>query len=65
MSRHLADHRARSDGSRLTAFYRIEKSGGEEAGLHPASRDLHKRTLTREDGTRTENFVRIDRGITV
>ncbi|WP_284164502.1 hypothetical protein [Frigidibacter sp. SD6-1] len=63
MSRHLADHRAQSDGGRLKHFYRIEKTGDAD-GVHPSSRALHKRPLGREGPSRVENFVRIERGFT-
>ena len=64
MSRHLADHRGTSQGGRLRAFYQIEKTGGEEAAVHPASRDLHRRAFSRGEGGRTANYVRIERGRT-
>ena len=63
MSRHLADHRAKSDGGRLKNFYRIEKTGGEEGETSQASRGLHKRPLSREGAGRVEQYLRIERGI--
>lgn len=64
MSRHLADHRAKSDGGRLKNFYRIEKTGGEEGDSSQASHALHKRPLSRAGAGRIENYLRIERGIT-
>lgn len=64
MSRHLADHRAKTDGGRLKAFYRIEKSGGEDGTSHAASLALHQRPATRTAASRVENYLRIERGIT-
>ncbi|MCY1127676.1 hypothetical protein OU426_12500 [Frigidibacter sp. RF13] len=63
MSRHLADHRAQSDGGRLKHFYRIEKTGDAD-GIHPSSRALHKRPLSRDSAKRVENFTRIERETT-
>lgn len=63
MSRHLADHRAQTDGGRLKHFYRIEKAGSGDGG-HEASRILHKRPLARDGAGRMEHYLRIERGIT-
>ncbi len=62
MSRHLADHRAQSDGGRLKAYLDIERTGGDES-VHPVFRHLHKRPATRDGTTRMEQYVRIERGI--
>lgn len=62
MSRHLADHRSRTDGGRLKHFYRIEKEiSDERAGK--VARSLHQRPLSREGVGRTGNYFRIERGI--
>lgn len=63
MSRHLADHRAKSTGGRLKAFCQIEKSGREGA-IHRSSCDLHKRPASRTGVARVEHYIRIERGIT-
>lgn len=60
MSRHLVDHRAQSDGGRLRAYYRIEKTGQEDA-VHAAFRDLHRRPLSRDGAARVTQYVRIER----
>ena len=62
MSRHLADHRAKSDGGRLKAFYLIEKTGGEDGATHATSLALHQRPATRTVTGRVENYLRIERG---
>jgi len=62
MSRHLADHRAQTDGGRLKHFYRIEKTAGGD-GSHEAARMLHKRPLSRDATGRTGHYMRIERGV--
>lgn len=64
MSRHLADHRAQTDGGRLKHFYRIEKAANDDACSHGIGRDLHKRPLARGGAGRLEHYLRIERGIT-
>lgn len=63
MSRHLADHRAQSDGGRLKAFLEIERSIRDE-DPHPASRELHKRAPNRSGTGRIQHYLRIERGVT-
>lgn len=63
MSRHLADHRAQTDGGRVKHFCRIEKSGGGD-GNHEVVRTLHKRAPVRGASGRVGHFIRIERGLT-
>ncbi|HQY43303.1 MAG TPA: hypothetical protein PK450_03915 [Paracoccaceae bacterium] len=62
MSRHLADHRAQTDGGRQKHFYRIEKTGSDDSS-DEISRNLHKRPLARSGAGRMEHYLRIERGI--
>jgi len=60
MSRHIADHRAQSDGGRLKAYLQIDRTGGDET-VHPKVRELHKRPASRKSAARVTQYVRIER----
>ena len=61
MSKHLADHRAASEGGRAKHFTALDKQRGPE-GSHPATRQLSARPVARSDGRRMQEFLRIERG---
>jgi hypothetical protein len=61
MSKHVADHRAASDGGRVKHFVTLEKQNGAE-GSHPATIELTTRPVERSDAKRMQEFLRIERG---
>lgn len=61
MTRHLADHEHRNEGSRLSRYVAISRQETEE-GSHPATKSVHSRRKTRLEGMKTREFVEIERG---
>ncbi|GLS86041.1 hypothetical protein GCM10010873_10150 [Cypionkella aquatica] len=57
MTKHLADHRAASEGGRLQNFLRVER-----ANSSAAPRSLQQRPQTADDTTRLQHYLRIERG---
>lgn len=60
MTKHLADHRTPSDGSRVKNFARID-SKRDETVWNLARQQPRERS---KDSTRLAEFTRIERGIT-
>ena len=61
MSKHISDQPRDHGAARLREYTRQER----EAGVHPAVTALHSRPKDRsEDGRKTAEFVRIERGHT-
>lgn len=61
MTKHVADRRSPSDGSRTAAFAAIARRTGEE-GSHPATRAAVRRATEAATPARTRAFLRIARG---
>lgn len=62
MSKHLADHRSAPNIARKKHFWAIERRG-ESDTPHPTIRTLNQRPKNQNDGTRVQQFLRIDRGV--
>jgi hypothetical protein len=63
MTKHLADHQSAPAMARKKHFWAIEQRGAAETP-HPAIRTLNQRPKNQKDGTRVQQFLRIDRGVT-
>jgi hypothetical protein len=61
MTRHVADTRAPSDGTRLQALIAVARRSGED-GSHPAAQRLVRQPRHAAGGRRTQEFLRIARG---
>ncbi|MDO5647010.1 hypothetical protein [Paracoccus sp. (in: a-proteobacteria)] len=58
MTRHITDHPRDRGDARLREYLRAER----ESGRHPAVIALHTRPQTRDDGRKTAQYLRIERG---
>lgn len=61
MTKHIADRRAPTDGSRTAAFLGIARRAGEE-GSHPAARAALKGRTGGQSRRALAQFLRIERG---
>ncbi len=61
MTRHIIDHHAARTGSRTLNFLRIARQESDR-GLHPATRTLHSRPVSRDEAAPVVRFTRIERG---
>lgn len=62
MTKHLADHQSAPATARKKHFWAIEQRGDKDTP-HPAIRTLNQRPKGQSDGTRVQQFLRIDRGV--
>lgn len=61
MTKHVADKREPSNGTRVKAFVAVERRSGPE-GSHPAVQATTRTMGPGDDPRRVQEFVRIERG---